>query len=234
MNYERSGNMFHDDIAALLSDLEKQMVSSEWRMLPADSLHGFLTAIAIGPRLIMPSVWLPRVFLDRNELPEFKDEKQAQRIMHAILNVYNGVLKIIQEGIFSPFISVRVKDGKEEENLSLWCSGFVLGTCIFEEHEWDVFHDAELAELCLPIFFNSKTDRLPEIYTGEQLKRMQDLGEKSGELLVDAVYDIRDYFQATQSPPWPTPEENTGPKTGRNDPCPCGSGKKYKKCCGAD
>ncbi|MCL2219656.1 MAG: preprotein translocase subunit SecA [Chitinispirillia bacterium] len=25
-----------------------------------------------------------------------------------------------------------------------------------------------------------------------------------------------------------------GPQTGRNDPCPCGSGKKYKKCCGAD
>lgn len=23
-----------------------------------------------------------------------------------------------------------------------------------------------------------------------------------------------------------------GPKTGRNDPCPCGSGKKFKKCCG--
>jgi preprotein translocase subunit SecA len=24
----------------------------------------------------------------------------------------------------------------------------------------------------------------------------------------------------------------TAPKVGRNDPCPCGSGKKYKKCCG--
>jgi len=24
------------------------------------------------------------------------------------------------------------------------------------------------------------------------------------------------------------------PKIGRNDPCPCGSGKKYKKCCGAN
>ena len=23
-----------------------------------------------------------------------------------------------------------------------------------------------------------------------------------------------------------------GPKIGRNDPCPCGSGKKYKHCCG--
>ncbi|HSG70715.1 MAG TPA: DUF1186 domain-containing protein, partial [Planctomycetaceae bacterium] len=25
---------------------------------------------------------------------------------------------------------------------------------------------------------------------------------------------------------------NTSPKVGRNDPCPCGSGKKFKKCCG--
>ena len=29
-----------------------------------------------------------------------------------------------------------------------------------------------------------------------------------------------------------TPIVNDGPKVGRNDPCPCGSGKKYKNCCG--
>ena len=29
------------------------------------------------------------------------------------------------------------------------------------------------------------------------------------------------------------PEVRAGPKIGRNDPCRCGSGKKYKKCCGA-
>ena len=28
------------------------------------------------------------------------------------------------------------------------------------------------------------------------------------------------------------PIKNEGPKVGRNDPCPCGSGKKYKNCCG--
>lgn len=28
--------------------------------------------------------------------------------------------------------------------------------------------------------------------------------------------------------------ERSEKKTGRNDPCPCGSGKKYKKCCGRD
>ena len=30
----------------------------------------------------------------------------------------------------------------------------------------------------------------------------------------------------------PQPIRNEGPKVGRNDPCPCGSGKKYKNCCG--
>lgn len=30
----------------------------------------------------------------------------------------------------------------------------------------------------------------------------------------------------------PPPQRRESPKIGRNDPCPCGSGKKYKKCCG--
>jgi len=30
----------------------------------------------------------------------------------------------------------------------------------------------------------------------------------------------------------PKPLRREAPKVGRNDPCPCGSGKKYKKCCG--
>ncbi len=35
------------------------------------------------------------------------------------------------------------------------------------------------------------------------------------------------------APGKPKPVRRTGKKVGRNDPCPCGSGKKYKKCCGA-
>ena len=31
----------------------------------------------------------------------------------------------------------------------------------------------------------------------------------------------------------PAPERREAPKVGRNEPCPCGSGKKFKKCCGA-
>jgi SEC-C motif len=32
---------------------------------------------------------------------------------------------------------------------------------------------------------------------------------------------------------YPEPYVRAEPKVGRNDPCPCGTGKKYKKCCGA-
>lgn len=38
--------------------------------------------------------------------------------------------------------------------------------------------------------------------------------------------------QAQLGLPSPRRELDSGQQTGRNDPCPCGSGKKYKKCCG--
>ena len=37
----------------------------------------------------------------------------------------------------------------------------------------------------------------------------------------------------SEMPRVPVPVVRDAPKVGRNDPCPCGSGKKYKKCCGA-
>jgi SEC-C motif-containing protein len=40
------------------------------------------------------------------------------------------------------------------------------------------------------------------------------------------------YFYDGQAPKPRTIKRET-PKVGRNAPCPCGSGKKFKKCCGA-
>ena len=46
----------------------------------------------------------------------------------------------------------------------------------------------------------------------------------------------RSYFARIDDRWYFTDSENPGPrrvnKVGRNEPCPCGSGKKYKKCCG--
>lgn len=44
---------------------------------------------------------------------------------------------------------------------------------------------------------------------------------------------MEQYFLYTNPHPTVEPTEQVirGDKIGRNDPCPCGSGKKYKKCC---
>jgi uncharacterized protein len=232
MNYEKTGNPLHDDMSAALDGLQQRMAASDWRMLPADSLHGFLTAVAIGPRMLVPSQWLPRVFFNDTELPVFDDEDEAREVMRAVIKIFTGVLQTIQDNTFSPFVTVTVENGKEEQNLSLWCSGFALGTYVFDPDEWDLSNDRDLAELCLPIFFNAETDRLRQTFSPEQLKRMDACRDEAGDLIIDAVYDIQEYFSDMQEPPAPMPLKHEEPKIGRNEPCPCGSGKKYKKCCG--
>ena len=47
-----------------------------------------------------------------------------------------------------------------------------------------------------------------------------------------ALHDSNTAHASSKSTPSPVPTLSTGSKVGRNEPCPCGSGKKYKKCCG--
>ena len=46
-------------------------------------------------------------------------------------------------------------------------------------------------------------------------------------------YEHGRWFYVDGDVPKPITQRHEGPKPGRNDPCPCGSGRKYKKCCGA-
>ena len=55
--------------------------------------------------------------------------------------------------------------------------------------------------------------------------------EKSFKAVGITEEDIRDLLTEIQSSK-ETPFKRESTKVGRNDPCPCGSGKKYKKCCG--
>ena len=53
---------------------------------------------------------------------------------------------------------------------------------------------------------------------------------RGGETQSSAASDV--VREATEALSKPKPTRAVGPKVGRNDPCPCGSGKKYKNCCG--
>ncbi|MCK5590137.1 MAG: SEC-C domain-containing protein, partial [Dehalococcoidales bacterium] len=48
----------------------------------------------------------------------------------------------------------------------------------------------------------------------------------------DVVRSIYRVSLAKKEPPLKKQAVIAGKKVGRNDPCPCGSGKKYKHCCG--
>ncbi|MBP3722083.1 MAG: SEC-C domain-containing protein, partial [Selenomonadaceae bacterium] len=70
---------------------------------------------------------------------------------------------------------------------------------------------------------------------GEEITQTADVSsviEREKRALTDNLANARmmhgDY--ANDSPK--KPKKNAEPKVGRNDPCPCGSGKKYKNCCG--
>lgn len=90
----------------------------------------------------------------------------------------------------------------------------------------------------LPDMFKSKL-KDPEIKKRfiDIAKRMEADGVnfKSIRQMKKWMKDHEQELRAEGGQPMPKVETvvHEGPKIGRNDPCPCGSGKKYKKCCGA-
>src|SRR4051812_46902911 len=80
--------------AYLLSD------QSPPECLLLSDLDGFLTGVAIGPELVMPSKWLPHVW--GGEEPVFDDPAQASAILGTIMGRYNMILREIEEGVFGP------------------------------------------------------------------------------------------------------------------------------------
>jgi len=76
---------------------------------------------------------------------------------------------------------------------------------------------------------NLKEGRAQRTDMSKMKVRKEELREESGPELLDAENQYHDPSQATKTEP-----VRVGPKVGRNDPCPCGSGKKFKACHGKD
>ena len=79
----------------------------------------------------------------------------------------------------------------------------------------------------------AKNPAVVKVKTKKRMKEVAAIFEKNDwnykiELDPDAPEDISE-LELLQNWPKTTLAET---KVGRNDPCPCGSGKKYKKCCG--
>ncbi len=119
-----------------------------------DALHGYLTAIAIGPEPVAMAEWLPRVWgPDPEDAPDFSDDKQSGRI-HALLVRALEEITVTFEvapNDFEPLFSVHQWKGKEVLDAEAWCWGFLEGVSL-REPAWQPLRDAPQASLLRAIY----------------------------------------------------------------------------------
>ena len=206
--------------------------------MDVSTLEGYLTAIAIGPRLVMPSEWLPWIWdMEEGEASApFENEEQASRIFSLIMRRYNSILQSFATApeAFQPIFWRGNQWGVAE-----WCEGFILGFQ-FSDDAWSLLAAGQ-PEWFAP-FLRFGTDDCIDTtkMTGDAEAWMSEIDASLGNLQ-------RYWKENRHRRPGGTISEDSrlgsqngvaqvvrnGPKISRNDACPCGSGKKYKKCCGA-
>ena len=196
-------------------------------LLDTSELDGFLTAIVSGPTSILPSRWLPAVWGDFEPVWESeKDFKEIFALMVRHMNVIAATL-IEQPEDFEPVFMESTFEGKINTIVDEWCEGYIQGVALAAD-SWTAGGQL-MPLLLLPI----------RAFTSETGWRAHDLTDAETENIRNAitpnVREIHAWWLARRdhhAPPASALAHRAAPpRVGRNDPCPCGSGKKYKKCC---
>ncbi len=191
-----------------------------------EMIDGLFCALIISPILVDPSDWLDIIF---DENFEFESEQEAKKVFGFLFRHWNHISNLIrhppkaeQDDFYFPLVADYDEDNSSYKLAEQWATGFHLGMdyCL---NEWsDLIKDKENYVLIVPIILlelGYNPDDEENVVTDEE-------SEKLFAMIPSVVYRIFEYWQAKTKK---TKEDNI--KIGRNDPCPCGSGKKYKKCC---
>lgn len=235
MTRSTRGPLDEDELAELAEFLVSDAVADT--TMDIAMLDGFLTALASGPTRPPLERWLPWVFDYERGKPRFElPPRQARTVTERIVRHLDGIALAIEEDPdeFEPLFYEREFDGVVLEVPDEWCTGFLAGVAL-EAEAWRPLTDAH------PELFRAL--RLHGTEAGwAELDAMEDLAERHEDFLdeiADAVREIQAHWRAHRAPAVAAPVEpppatrRTEPKIGRNDPCPCGSGRKFKLCHGA-
>jgi uncharacterized protein len=191
-------------------------------------LDGFLTALIIGPEPVPSDEWLPVIWGDGP--PPFVDDAEAAAVLAAIMALHDDIQAQVTDGTYSPLFDI----GEDDTALPRgWAVGFMTAASLRMAAWATLFESEQDDTIAYPILALCEDEDGKPLLDLSKKDRAYLLAE-APELVGQAVIDIADYWQQKNKPP---PDGaipvRTTPKIGRNDPCPCGSGKKYKKCCGA-
>ncbi|HEX5394107.1 MAG TPA: UPF0149 family protein [Rhodocyclaceae bacterium] len=205
-----------------------------------DTLDGYLTAIALGPTTIPAGRWLPGVWgptqNGQEHTPDFVSAAQAERITELIERHLNGIIDRLQNEAFEPILDTVSFQDKEKEYLDgeMWCYGFMAGIALARDDWQPLFENNQATDALLPIFLLGSDDMTREQRAATHSPNQREQLAKRIPASVAALYRFwMPYREAIHERIVATTLQRSAPKVGRNDPCPCGSGQKFKKCCGA-
>ncbi|SAK51870.1 yecA family protein [Caballeronia temeraria] len=219
-----------------LDRLEALLDSFGDEAMTLEMVDGFFAALICGPELVPPHEWLPAV-LGGTVAPA--NEKNAETTLQLLIRHWNTIaddleVTLHEDAVYLPVLSLDEEDGIAHANE--WAEGFMAGIEMRHESWNALLDDDEQAEALLPVLLlYHEDDPDPELRSDPEA--FEDRDTIIQEMIAELTYIYR-YFEPHRKEnamrDAPAPIRRTSEKVGRNEPCPCGNGRKYKHCCGAN
>ncbi|TSC23046.1 UPF0149 family protein, partial [Pseudomonas sp. ST1] len=168
----------------------------------------------------------------------FESNAQATDMMGLIMRHWNTIASVLLHTLEEPdvYLPVLLEDDDGITYGNDWALGFMRGVQARPGSWRDLIDSDEHSGPMLPImvlaYENDPDPALrPPSVTNE--KR-----EEVIEMMIASLTIIYRFFEPHRWPlaqtPLDVPLRREGPKIGRNAPCPCSSGRKFKHCCGSN
>jgi uncharacterized protein len=218
----------------LLTDPELDRLSDFFESLKdamnIERFDGFLCALVSGPEVVMLSEYWPIALgCDPAETEVFSTPEQAQEIFSLVVKHWNSISTRLDAGeIYEP---VLLQNDAGQASGIEWANGFLEGVALRRDSWSELFEDEDSGGAILPILALAH-----ENHPDPSLRYPSPLPGKRDDLLammMAGLVHTYEYFKQRRTDPTAVPitVKRSEPKIGRNEPCPCGSGQKYKNCC---
>ncbi|OQS12143.1 hypothetical protein B0T37_06065 [Chromobacterium violaceum] len=225
-----TATVFNDADLTRLETLLTPLSASGSTMRP-DEVQGFFAALVSGPDAVDADFWLPEVLGDA---PAFENQADEAELKTLLQKLFDSTRAALAAGDELDLILYAEEDSEEEGEPDYWpwANAYLYALDLVDTDWFEVAEEDEGFEtLMMPMLVLGGAFEDEE--GGEDLLTFSD-EEVDGykEELSDALAAVFGYWRAKELAP--TTVRREGDKVGRNDACPCGSGKKYKACCGSN
>jgi len=221
-----------DELDQLDELLEKYTTREE--SYDVEQLDGFFAALAIGPLAVPPSHYLPiiqgegeRQFDTPAQMQDFLVllTRHANAVARNLLNTKKKTTDYIPV-VFPDDVYETPADATKYLGMK-WTLGFIEGMQMYED-AWDAAATASpalehLEMLITSLMMNEEADQ-PPLTLDERLNVFAEIPL--------ALKHAASAFEEARREAMKAKSIVRAEKVGRNEPCPCGSGKKHKQCCG--